>query len=165
MPQNSLQAVYEAASSFLRITGLVNPPREWLRDVKAGDARRGPWKAGAYVKTEPTWSRPGSCLYVVRASDNGFRYVGVSNKGVQQRWREAPALDPVSQRQFDEPQIFHRPCWTNIQKEIELGVSSFFEVRAIFGPELRAAIRLSAMATLGHLLVLPDPALVNESEV
>lgn len=166
MPYRSLQIVFDAASIFLRVTGLVSPERIWLRDVESTDSRRGPWKAGAYQRVnEQMWSRKGSCLYIVQSSDGEFRYVGVSSKGITQRWREAPALDAATLRQLPEPHIFHRPCWKNIQQELESGISVSFEVRAIFSPELRIVLSHQKATDLTALCVLPDAEIVNQVEV
>lgn len=166
MPRHALSAIFEQSSPFLHVTGLVTPTRLWLRDVGGSDSRRGPWKAGTYRKLdEATWSRKGSCIYIVQSSDGGFRYVGVSNKGVTQRWREAPAVDPATQRELSMPHIFHRPCWKNIQRELESSVSKAFEIRAAFAPELRTVLSREKRAELHGLSALPDAELVNQAEV
>jgi hypothetical protein len=166
MPHHVLNAVFDAASVFLRVTGLVSPEQHWLRDVEDSDSRRGPWKAGIYqCINEAIWLRKGSCLYIVQSSDCGFRYVGVSNKGVKQRWREAPALDAVTLRPLSALHIFHRPCWKNIQQELETATSVSFEVRAIFPAELRAVLRQQSVADLTALCVLPNAEIINQAEL
>ncbi len=166
MPHHALNAVFDAASVFLRVTGLVSPEQHWLRDVEGSDSRRGPWKAGVYQRiNEPLWLRNDSCLYMVQSSDCGFRYVGVSNKGVKQRWREAPALDVVTLRPLLAPHIFHGPCWKNIQQELETATSVSFEVRAIFSGELRAVLSRQGVADLNALCVLSNEEIVNQAEI
>lgn len=165
MPQVALTSLFQAATPFLAVTGLRSPTLLWRRDVEENDDRRGPWKAGTYRRLdESTWSRKGSCLYIVKSSDGGFRYVGVSNRGITQRWKEARAFEPESGQRLPTRQIFHRPCWKNIQMEIENGQSSSFEVRALFASELAIKIRAFQRADLEALCRLSEEEIVNETE-
>jgi hypothetical protein len=166
MPNRALHTIFEVASPFLRVKGLLSPEHLWLRDVGTGDSRREPWKAGAYQRIdECMWARKSSCLYIVQSSDGGFRYVGVSGKGIKQRWREAPALDVATLQKLPAPHIFHRPCWKNIQQELESGTSTSFEVRVIFSRELRAVLGRQSVIDLAALCVLTDSEIVNQVEV
>lgn len=118
MPQHSLSLIFAAAHMGYTVHGLALPRRQWRREVNEkngkSDDRLGPWYVAHYDKHKlPTKiaGKGGDCLYIVRATDGGYRYVGFSNKGFSQRWRTPPAIDAVTGAVLERRSVFHNRCW------------------------------------------------------
>jgi hypothetical protein len=148
MPQRLLSLVFAVAHLGYTIHGLVFPRRQWQRDVseKNGkqDDRFGPWYVAHYDKHKLPREIPGKggdCLYIVRASDGAYRYIGFSNKGFYQRWRTSPAIDAVTGVALERRSVFHNRCWRRIESELLAGHSFTYEVRVIYEQELAQLLR------------------------
>ena len=103
-----------------------------LGNVMAKGSRIGPWLQGKYrIVNEVVWREKGACLYLVKASDGGIRYVGISRNGLKHRWRTSPAYDAETMERLPNNQIFHSQCWKHIEAESLANPEITFEVRAI----------------------------------
>jgi len=146
-----MNLLFEAAHPGYTIFGLCEPRMLWHRDVsqKRGkpDPRRGPWHSAVYEK-HPIKAKDHNkdCLYVVKASDGGFRYVGFSNKGLSQRWRTPPAVSAATGDRVARP-VFHSQCWRHLEKELLHGYAITYQVRVIYEGELSELLVNTAMVS------------------
>lgn len=133
-PMSYANAIYEASRPVLRISSIYG--KQWLRDVEDNNPRRGPWHQAKYdVLDEGAWSVKGACLYMVRASDGGIRYVGETER-LKDRWRLARALDAMTQKEWPERQLFHSQCWERIEAEKKVNPHITYEIRVITAKSL-----------------------------
>src|SRR4051812_4623061 len=96
-------ALYESGAPFLRISGVHEKHPRWFRNVAAGDHRRGPWLSAVYqVLDAVVWGTVAPCIYIVKASDDGFRYVGMSKNKLKDRWRLSPGYDQTLKKKLPE---------------------------------------------------------------
>jgi len=135
--------ITEAAPVVLRVRGLGG--RRWVRDVQKG-GRIGPWLRAEYeVVDRAAWHRPGACLYLVCASDGHVRYVGISERRFNERWRTSPALDAETKQLLPQPQLFHSQCWKPMEADQVAGEDTRYEVRTILASALA-----KVLASLGQ---------------
>ena len=122
--------LFDHASPVIKINGIGK--KLWLRDVKEDDHRRGPWHQGIFeVINLDAWKAKGACVYLVMGSDHEIRYVGISKKGLFERWRMCPSLDNISLLKLDDKNLFHSQFWKNLEIEVKKNTSLTFEVRVI----------------------------------
>lgn len=132
------QAIFQAATPIIRIFGVGG--RRWKRNVEKG-ARIGPWLQGDYeILNDAAWRNVDACLYMVRGSDSGIRYVGISRNGLKHRWRTSPAYDAETMVRLPKNQIFHSQCWKHIEIESSTSPEMCYEVRCISGESLCALL-------------------------
>jgi hypothetical protein len=90
------------------------------------------------------WEKRAPCLYLVRGSDDGFRYAGISKNRLKDRWRLSPAYDETGSRSHGVNHHFHSRCWPEMEIEFERKPRPHFEVRVAFVPVLRALLARAA---------------------
>lgn len=137
-PVEVTTTLFHRATSFLRVRGCESSRQRWCRNVAEGDDRRGPWRSAVYdVLDQSAWDRRAPCLYIVGASDGGFRYVGISKNRLKDRWRLSPAFDESLTRKLPTNQLFHSRCWKEMEGEFLRGATGIsFEVRVLFASVL-----------------------------
>ena len=147
------QAIFSLATPTIKIFSVGGS--RWKRLIQdPNDARIGPWLKASYsIVNDTAWRRKEACLYMVKGSDDGIRYVGISRNGLKHRWRTSPAYDAATSKKLTENQLFHSQCWKHIENESSTKTSSTFEVRVITAEALLPILEklggpLSAFAAL-----------------
>ena len=131
------EVIFDNGTPFLKINGITKLNKRWCRNVKEGDSRRGPWMGAEYeVLSSSVWAFFAPCIYMVKGSDGGLRYVGVSKNRLKDRWRLSPAYDESLTVRLPDKQLFHSQCWKKMENELIESDNLTFEVRVLFFDKL-----------------------------
>ncbi|RIZ66222.1 MAG: hypothetical protein D0531_05575 [Methylococcales bacterium] len=152
------KAIFDRGTPFLKINDIAKLNKRWCRNVKDGDSRRGPWMVAEYeILNSSAWAKLAPCIYMVKASDDGLRYVGVSKNRLKDRWRLSPAYDESLTVKLPDKQLFHSQCWKKMENELIESNNLTFEVRVLFSDNLselykQGVISLSCPLAIESLL-------------
>jgi hypothetical protein len=143
--RQSLQTLLEAATHFLRITGVK--PEPWCRVMKnPNNGRVGPWQYSAdyIVLDQKLWDRPGEVIYFVVDEQRRLRLVGQSMSKLNVRWKRAPMYDVASRQPMGKKALFHTSSWPAIEAGFKAAERPPFTVSAIFRDRLEPLCRAAS---------------------
>lgn len=133
----TVEMLIDAAVPVLAVHGVDFSSPAWVRKVKEGDHRKGPWQHVHWdLLNKLDWVRQVPCLYLVVGKDGKLRYVGISRRRLKDRWRVSPAYDAVSGALRPKKELFHSQCQKWLEQECRMDSEASFEVKCLHGDVL-----------------------------
>lgn len=138
----TVEMLVASAVPVLAVHGVDFSAPLWVRKVKEGDHRKGPWHHIRWdLLNRPVWMRQAPCLYLVVGKDSRLRYAGISRNRMKDRWRVSPAYDAVSGERHPERELFHSQCQKWLEQECRMDAGASFEVRCLHGDGLLGLLK------------------------